>query len=60
MTIKQKTMNENKETEKIASIESEATITNDDIINKIARKTNLPEKEVREVIEAVFKEIGKL
>ena len=53
-------MNEDKETEKLASIESEATITNDDIINKITKKTNLPEKEVREVIEAVFREIGKL
>ena len=53
-------MNENNETEKLASIKSEARITNDDIINKITRKTNLPEKEVREVIEAVFREIGKL
>ena len=55
---KQKTMNENKENkepEKLASIKSEATITIDDIINRIAQETNIPEKDVRVVIEEIDK-----
>ncbi|HBN06309.1 MAG TPA: hypothetical protein DD434_11070, partial [Bacteroidales bacterium] len=52
---KQKTMNENKETEKIASIKSEAKITIDDIINRIVQETNIPEKDVRVVIEEIDK-----
>ena len=50
-------MNENKETEKIASIKSEARITQEDIINKIAEETNISEKEVREVLEEMVKVI---
>lgn len=46
-------MNENKETEKMASIKSEARITQEDIINKIAEETNIFEKDVREVLDAI-------
>ena len=53
-------MKENKETEKLASIKSEATITLDDIINKIAEETNISEKEVREVLEAIDNVVDKL
>ena len=48
-------MNENKETEKIASIKSGARITEEDIINKIAEETNISEKDVRVVIEEIDK-----
>ncbi len=47
--------NEDKEPEKIASIKSEAKITIDDIINRIAQETNIPEKDVRVVIEEIDK-----
>ena len=50
-------MNENKETEKLASIKSEATITNEDIINRITQETNISENEVREVMEEIDKMI---
>ena len=53
-------MNENKETDKLASIKSEATITQEDIINKIAQETNISEKDVRVVIEEIDKVIFKL
>ena len=47
--------NENKEPEELASIKSEAKITLDDIINRIAQETNIPEKDVRVVIEEIDK-----
>ena len=53
-------MNENNETEKIASIKSEATIKQEDIINKIADETNISEKEVREVLDAIANVVDKL
>lgn len=53
-------MNENKETEKIASIKSEAKITIDDIINRITQETNIPEKDVRVVLDAIDNVIDKL
>ena len=53
-------MNENKETEKLASIKSESRITQEDIINKIAEETNISEKEVREVLEAIENVVDKL
>ena len=55
-----KTMNENKETEKVASIKSEARITQEDIINKIAEETNISEKDVREVLDAIANVVDKL
>ena len=48
-------MNKNKEPEKMASIKSEARITQEDIINKIAEETNISEKDVRVVIEEIDK-----
>lgn len=48
-------MNEDKEPEKLASIKSEAKITLDDIINRIAQETNISEKDVRVVIEEIDK-----
>ena len=53
-------MNENKEPEKMASIKSEARITQEDIINKIAEETNISEKEVREVLDAIANVVEKL
>ena len=50
-------MNENKETDKLASIKTEATITQDDIINRITQETNISENEVREVLEEIDKMI---
>ncbi|MFV0599417.1 MAG: hypothetical protein ACK5M0_06845 [Bacteroidales bacterium] len=50
-------MNEDKKPEELASIKSEATITLDDIINRIAQETNIPEKDVRVVIEEIDKVI---
>lgn len=50
-------MNEDKKPEKIASIKSEATITNEDIINRITQETNISENEVREVMEEIDKMI---
>ena len=53
-------MNVNKETEKMASIKSVATITQEDIINKIAEETNISEKDVREVLDAIANVVEKL
>lgn len=53
-------MNENKEPEELASIKSKSTISLDDIINRIAQETNIPEKDVRVVIEEIDKVIFKL
>ena len=53
-------MNENKETEKLASIKSESRITHEDIINKIAKETNISEKDVREVLDAIANVVEKL
>ena len=53
-------MNENNETEKLASIKSEAKITQEDIINKITDETNISEKEVREVLDAIANVVEKL
>ena len=53
-------MNENNETEKLASIESESRITQEDIINKIAEETNISEKDVREVLDAIANVVEKL
>ena len=53
-------MNENNETEKLASIKSESRITQEDIINKIADETNISEKEVREVLDAIANVVEKL
>lgn len=53
-------MNENKDTEKMASIKSEARITEEDIINKIAEETNISEKDVREVLDAIANVVDKL
>lgn len=53
-------MNEDKETEKLASIKSESRITQEDIINKIADETNISEKEVREVLDAIANVVEKL
>ena len=55
-----KKMNENNETEKLASIKSESRITQEDIINKIADETNISEKEVREVLDAIANVVEKL
>ena len=53
-------MNENNETEKLASIKTEARITQEDIINKIAEETNISEKDVREVLDAIANVVEKL
>ena len=53
-------MNENKDTEQVASVKSEATIKQEDIINKIADETNISEKEVREVLDAIANVVEKL
>jgi len=53
-------MNKNKDTEKMASIKSEARISLDDIINRIAQETNISEKDVRKVLEAIDNVVDKL
>ena len=53
-------MNEKKETKNMASIKSESRITQEDIINKIAEETNISEKEVREVLDAIANVVEKL
>ena len=53
-------MNKNKEPEKLASIKGEARISLDDIINRIAQETNIPEKDVRVVIEEIDKVLRNL
>ena len=53
-------MNKNKEPEKLASIKGEARISLDDIINRIAQETNISEKDVRKVLEAIDNVVDKL
>lgn len=53
-------MNEDKEPEKLSSIKIEATISLDDIINRIAQETNISEKDVRKVLEAIDNVVDKL
>lgn len=50
-------MNENKETEKIASIKSEAKITQDDIINKIAEETDVSKDDIENILNVIAKVI---
>ena len=49
-------MNENKETEKLASIKSEATITQEDIINKIAQETDVSKDDIENILNDIFYE----
>ena len=50
-------MNENKETEKVASIKSEATITQEDIINKIAEETDVSKDDIENILNVIAKVI---
>ena len=50
-------MNENKETEKIASIKSEARITEEDIINKIAEETDVSKDDIENILNVIAKVI---
>ena len=50
-------MNENKETEKIASIKSEARITQEDIINKIAEETDVSKDDIENILNVIAKVI---
>ena len=50
-------MNENKDTEKIASIKSEATITQEDIINKIAEETDVSKDDIENILNVMAKVI---
>ena len=50
-------MNENNETEKLASIENEARITNDDIINKITKETAFSKDDIEDILNAMAKVI---
>ena len=50
-------MNENNETEKIASIENEATITHDDIINQLADETDVSKDDIENILNAIAKVI---
>ena len=50
-------MNENKETEKIASIKSEAKITHEDIINKIAEETDVSKDDIENILNVMAKVI---
>ena len=50
-------MNENKETEKLLSIENEGTITHDDIINKIAEETDVSKDDIEDILNAMAKVI---
>lgn len=52
-------MNENKETEKMASIKSEATITQEDIINKIAEETDVSKDDIENILNVMAKVIEK-
>ena len=49
--------NENKETEKIASIKSEARITEEDIINKIAEETDVSKDDIENILNVIAKVI---
>ena len=50
-------MNENKETEKLASIKSEAKITQEDIINKIAEETDVSKDDIENILNVMAKVI---
>ena len=50
-------MNENKETEKIASVKSEATIKQEDIINKIAEETDVSKDDIENILNVIAKVI---
>jgi nucleoid DNA-binding protein len=50
-------MNENKETEKLASIKSEATIKQEDIINKIAEETDVSKDDIENILNVMAKVI---
>ena len=50
-------MNENNETEKIASIKSEATIKQEDIINKIAEETDVSKDDIENILNVIAKVI---
>ena len=50
-------MNENNETEKIASIKSEATIKQEDIINKIAEETDVSKDDIENILNVMAKVI---
>ena len=50
-------MNENKETEKMASIKSEARITQEDIINKIAEETDVSKDDIENILNVMAKVI---
>ena len=50
-------MNENKETEKVASIKSEARITQEDIINKIAEETDVSKDDIENILNVIAKVI---
>ena len=50
-------MNENKDTEKMASIKSEARITEEDIINKIAEETDVSKDDIENILNVIAKVI---
>ena len=50
-------MNENNETEKVASVKSEATITQEDIINKIAEETDVSKDDIENILNVMAKVI---
>lgn len=50
-------MNENKEPEKMASIKSEARITQEDIINKIAEETDVSKDDIENILNVIAKVI---
>ena len=50
-------MNENNETEKVASVKSEATITQEDIINKIAEETDVSKDDIENILNVIAKVI---
>lgn len=52
-------MNENKDTEKMASIKSEARITQEDIINKIAEETDVSKDDIENILNVMAKVIEK-
>lgn len=50
-------MNKNKEPEKMASIKSEARITQEDIINKIAEETDVSKDDIENILNVMAKVI---
>ena len=50
-------MNENNETEKMASIKSEARKTQEDIINKIAEETDVSKDDIENILNVIAKVI---